>query len=112
MTARKPRLETLNSGRLAGKSGAYEFVYKDGKPHDVWYVGGVCGEQAHDTVVTLDFLDPSLRYEAVLYADAPLADYETAPQAYTITRSEVGAGDTINVHMARSGGFGLSLRSL
>ena len=46
VTARKPRLETLNSGRLTGKSGAYEFVYKDVKAHDVWYVGGVCGEQA------------------------------------------------------------------
>ncbi len=112
VTARKPRLETLNSGRLSGKSGAWEFVYKDGKPHDVWYVGGVCGEQAHEASVSLDFLDPGLRYEAILYADAPEADYETAPQAYVITRSEVGAGDTVNVHMARSGGFGLSLRSL
>ena len=111
VTARKPRLETLNSGRLSGKSSAYEFVYAGGQAHDVWFVGGVCGEQAHEAVVSLDFLTPGVAYEAILYADAPDADYETAPQAYTITRSEVNASDTLRIQMARSGGFGLSLRS-
>ena len=112
VTARKPRMETLNSGRLSGKSGAYQFVYKDGKPHDVWYVGGVCGEQEHEATVTLDFLKPDVRYEAVLYADAPGTDYENEPQGYVITRSVVGAGDTMKVRMARGGGFALSLRSV
>ena len=112
VTARKPRLETLNSGRLSGRSGAYQFVYKDGRPHDVWYVGGVCGEQEHEAVVSLDFLNPNVRYEATLYADAPEADYETAPQAYVITSSEVTSTDTLRIRMARSGGFALSLRSI
>ena len=112
VTARKPRLETLNSGRLSGKSGAYEFVYKDGKAHDVWFVGGVCGEQAHEATVTLDFLQSGVSYEAVLYADGPDADYETSPQSYVITRSVVSSNDVFKVKMARSGGFGLSLRSL
>ena len=103
VTARKPRLETLNSGRLAGRSGAWEFVYSGGKAHDVWFVGGVCGENRHEARVALDFLKPGVRYEATLYADGPDADYETAPQSYTITKS---------VQMARSGGFGLSLRSV
>ncbi len=111
VTARKPRLETLNSGRLSGKSSAYEFVYAGGREHDVWFVGGVCGEQAHEAVVSLDFLTPGVEYEAVLYADAPDADYETKPQAYSITRSSFTASDTLRVQMARSGGFGLSLRS-
>ena len=111
VTARKPKLATLNSGRLSGKSGAYEFVYKDGKAHDVWFIGGVCGEQAREATVALDFLTPGVSYEAVLYADAPEADYETAPQAYTITRSVVTSSDVLNIKMARSGGFGLSLRS-
>ncbi|MBO6168951.1 MAG: glycoside hydrolase family 97 protein [Bacteroidales bacterium] len=131
--ARKPRIETLNKaaegvaslpdGKKDMLSGAARFVYalpesataRDlvvAKARDVWYVGGVCGEKAHEATVKLDFLDPSLTYEAVLYADAPDADYETAPQAYTITRSQVKASDIIKVRMARSGGFALSLRSL
>ncbi len=112
VTARKPRLETLNSGRLCGKSGAYEFVYAGGKAHDVWFVGGVCGEQAHESSVSLDFLEPGKSYEAVLYADGPDADYESAPQSYVITRSVVSSKDVFQVKMARSGGFALSLRSL
>ena len=112
VTARHPNLATLNSGRLSGHSSVYDFVYKDGKPHDVWYVGGICGEQARDVSVKLDFLQPGLKYEATLYADAPDADYETNPQAYTITKRTVNADTVIDVHMARSGGFAVSLREL
>jgi alpha-glucosidase len=131
--ARKPRIETLNkaaqgvAGLPDGKkdmlSGAARFVYalpegatardlKGARARDVWYVGGVCGENAHETTVALDFLDPAPKYEAVLYADAPDADYDTAPQAYTISRSTVTSADSISVRMARGGGFALSLREL
>ena len=112
VTARHPNLATLNSGRLSGHSSVYDFVYKDGKPHDVWYVGGICGEKARDVSVKLDFLQPGLKYEATLYADAPDADYETNPQAYTITKRTVDAATVLDVHMARSGGFAISLREL
>ena len=110
VTARHPKLSTLNAGRLSGTSGAYDFVYAGGRPHDVWYVGGVCGENAHETTFKLDFLKPGVSYEATLYADAPDADYETNPQAYTITHSTVTSADVLTVRMARSGGFGLTLR--
>ncbi|MBQ1708242.1 MAG: glycoside hydrolase family 97 protein [Bacteroidales bacterium] len=112
VTARHPNLATLNSGRLSGHSSVYDFVYKDGKPHDVWYVGGICGEKARDVSVKLDFLQPGLKYEATLYADAPDADYATNPQAYTITKRTVDSDTVIDVHMARSGGFAVSLREL
>ena len=111
VTARHPKLSSLNSGRLSGTSGAYDFVYAGGRMHDVWYVGGVCGENAHETSFALDFLTPGVTYEATLYADAPDADYAAKPQAYTITKSEVTSADTLTVKMARSGGFGLTLRS-
>ena len=133
VTARKPRLETLNSaaagvsslpdGKKDVLSNAARFVYAlpEGatardlartKARDVWYVGGICGEDASEVSVPLDFLTPGVDYEAILYADAPEADYETAPQAYTITKSTLTSGDTFKVRMARSGGFALSLRSV
>ena len=110
ITARHPKLATLNSGRLSGHSSVYDFVYQDGKPRDVWYVGGITDENARDVSVKLDFLQPGLQYEAILYADAPDADYETNPQAYTITKRTVDASTVLDIHMARSGGFALSLR--
>jgi hypothetical protein len=116
-------LASLPDGKKDCLSSAARFVYglpesatardlAKAKAHDVWYVGGVCGEDAREVSVALDFLTPGVRYEAVLYADGPDADYETAPQSYTITRSELTASDTLTVRMARSGGFALSLRSL
>jgi len=112
VTARHPKLSTLNSGRLSGRSGAYEYVYKGGKPHDVWYVGGVCGEQAREVSVPMDFLMPGKTYEAIIYADGPDADYETAPQSYVISHARLSSDDCFTVRMARSGGFAMSLREL
>ena len=112
VTARHPKYATLNSGRLSGRSSVYDFVYKDGRPHDVWYVGGITGEDAREVAVKLDFLEPGLSYEATVYADTPDADYETNPQAYTITKQVVDNSTTLNIRMARSGGFAVSLRSL
>ena len=132
VTARHPKLSTLNAAAESTATlpdakkdmvtGAAKFVYalpegataKDlakAAPRDVWYVGGVCGENAHETTFSLDFLTPGVVYEATLYADAPDADYETKPQAYTITKRDVTSADSITVQMARSGGFGLTLRS-
>ena len=83
---------------------------KGGHPHDVWYIGGITDETAREVTVALDFLQPGLTYEAVIYADAPDADFETNPQAYTITTRDVTSADSLTVWMARSGGFGVTLR--
>ena len=133
VTARHPKLSTLNKaaegvatlrdGKKDMLSGAARFVYglpetatardlEGAFPHDVWYVGGITDEQARDVSVRLDFLLPGVRYEAVIYADAPEADFETNPQAYTITRRDVTSETVLDLHMARSGGFAISLRSL
>ena len=111
VTARHPKMSTLNSGRFSGKSGVWEFVHPDGVEHDVWYVGGVTDENAREVSVKLDFLQPGVRYEAIVYADAPDADYEKNPQAYTITRQTVTCETVLNLRMARGGGFAVSLRA-
>ena len=79
---------------------------------DVWYVGGITDESARDITVALDFLQPKVKYEAVIYADGPDADFETNPQSYTITRKTVTSKSKLNLHMARSGGFAISLREI
>jgi hypothetical protein len=104
-------MSTLNAGRLAGKSGAWEFANPDGQPRDVWFLGGVTDENARTFNVKLDFLAPGVQYEATIYADAPDADFETNPQAYTITRQTVTSETTLELRMARAGGFAVSLRA-
>ncbi len=133
VTARHPKLATLNSsqegvasladGKKNAVSGAAKFVYALGenataadlakaKAHDVWYVGGITDENERTVSVKLDFLKPGVKYEATLYADAPDADFETNPKAYTITKSTVDSNSVVDVRMARSGGFALSLREI
>ena len=112
ITARHPKMATLNAGRLSGHSGQWEFAHPDGKEHDVWYVGGITDENAREVAVKLDFLPAGVKYEATIYADAPDADFETNPQAYTITRQTVTSETTLSLRMARAGGFAVSLRAL
>ena len=111
ITARHPKMSSLNSGRLTGKSSAWEFANPDGKEHDVWFLGGVTDENVRTFDVKLDFLTPGVQYEATIYADAPDADYETNPKAYTITRQTVTSDTSLNLRMARAGGFAVSLRA-
>ena len=111
INARHPKMSSLNSGRLSGKSSAWEFANADGKEHDVWFLGGVTDENARSFNVKLDFLSPGVQYEATIYADAPDADYETNPKAYTITRQTVTCETVLDLRMARAGGFAVSLRS-
>ena len=112
ITARHPKMSTLNAGRLSGQSGQWEFAHPDGKERDVWYLGGITDENAREVAVPLTFLPAGVKYEATIYADAPDADYETNPQAYTITRQTVTSETTLELRMARAGGFAVSLRAL
>ncbi len=131
ITARHPKLSTLNkaaegvSALKDGKKNAINsvtrFVYAlpddataadlvGAKPRDVWYVGGITDEQSRKVNLKLDFLKPGTKYEAIIYADAPDADYQTNPQAYTITRKTVNHKTVLKLKMARAGGFAISLR--
>jgi hypothetical protein len=133
ITARHPKLSTLNksaesTATLADAkkdmvTNAARFVYalpddataadlRQASPRDVWYVGGITDEHAREVRVKLDFLKPGMKYEATIYADAPDADYETNPQAYTITRKTVTSKTVLKLRMARAGGFAVSLRSV
>ena len=137
VTARHPKTSTLNKAaegvaKLAdGKkdmvSNAAKFVYAlpddatiedlwHAEPHDVWYVGGITDENAREVTVKLDFLQPGVKYEATIYADADNAsgipDEHYNAQAYTITKKTVTNKSELKVRMAPCGGFAVSLRSL
>ena len=133
VTARHPKLSTVNKaaegvaqlpdGKKDMVSGAAKFIYalpegataadlNGAKARDVWYVGGINDDHAREVSFKLDFLKPGVKYEATIYADAKDADYETNPQAYTITRKKVTAKTLMKIRMARAGGFGITIREM
>ena len=98
-----------DSRYLEAEPADYITVARKAKGTDNWFVGGKCDEQGHEAVVKLDFLDKGRKYDCTIYADARDAHYETNPQAYTITRKVVKAGQTLKVKEAPGGGFAMSL---
>lgn len=138
VTARHPKLSTLNKaaeglaqlpdGKKNVINSATRYVYaipdtaqlstfnfQLSTPHDVWYVGGITDENAREVSVKLDFLQPGVTYEAVIYSDAkdacglPGDNYN--PQAYTITKKNVTSKSVLKLRMAPCGGFAVEMRS-
>ena len=52
------------------------------------------------------------KYEATIYEDGKDADYVKNPQAYHIYKKVVTNGSKIKVHLARSGGYAISLKPI
>ena len=98
-----------DSKYLEAEPGDYITVARKAKGTNNWFIGGKCDENAHKSVVKLDFLDKGRTYDCTIYADAPDADYEKNPKAYVITHRTVKKGDVLKLMQARGGGFAVSL---
>ena len=98
-----------DSRYLEAEPADYITVARKAKGTDNWFVGGKCDENGHTAIVKLDFLDKGRQYDCTIYADAKNAHYETNPQAYTITKKVVKAGQTLKLQEAPGGGFAISL---
>jgi hypothetical protein len=98
-----------DSRYLEAEPGDYITVARKAKGTDNWFIGGKCDENGHQSVIKLDFLDKGRQYDCTIYADAKDAHYEHNPQAYTITKRVVKAGQTLKLQEAPGGGFAISL---
>ena len=94
---------------IEAEPGDYITIARQAKGSSNWFVGGITDENARTSQFTLDFLEPGKLYVATLYADAKDADYQINPTAYQIHKGLVSSKTKMNIRMARSGGFALSL---
>lgn len=94
---------------LEAEPGDYITVARKAKGTENWFVGGITDEHARTSAFVLDFLEPGRQYVATLYADAEDADFEKNATAYRIRKDIVTNKSKMNVKLARSGGFALSL---
>lgn len=97
---------------LDAEPGEFIVVARQDKNSDAWYAGGVTNGDARGYNLKLSFLEPGVRYEATVYADAPDADCYDNPEAYVITRDTVTSEMTLPMTMARGGGFAISFKPL
>lgn len=98
-----------NSKYLEAEPGDYITVARKAKGTENWFVGGITDENPRTSLFTLDFLEPGKKYVATLYSDGKDADFIQNPTAYKIKKGIVTSKNKMNVRLARSGGFALSL---
>ena len=96
---------------LAGAIGDYAVIARQERGGEDWYLGAVTDARARDVTVDLDFLGEG-RFEAQIYRDGEAADYESDPYDLVTETREVGADDSLDIPMARSGGMAVRFRRL
>ena len=68
-----------------------------------WFIGGMTGDAPYAAPVTLDFLAPGRRYTATIFRDAETESDGFRPAVKEVR--PVKAGDSLNLAMAKAGGF-------
>ena len=94
------------SEALQGEVGEWIAVVR--RSGDRYFYGATTDETSREVVQPLSFLKEGVTYEATIYADAPDASWESNPYAYAITRQRVTSEDTLNFHLATSGGVAVT----
>ncbi len=97
---------------LAAEPGDYINTARKAKNSENWFVGGVTDENARDFTVDFSFLDKNKKYEATIYEDGKDADYINNPQSYHIYKKTVTSSTKLPVHLARSGGYAISIKPI
>lgn len=90
----------------------YITVARQDKNSDDWYVGAITDNDPRKAVVSLDFLPVGAKYEAMVYEDAPGADWKENPQAYRIRSQKVDAKSKLKLNLASGGGAAVRLKKI
>ena len=95
---------------LDAEPAEYIVAARRGKGTQDWFVGGITNDQARDYDLSFSFLPDGRRYVATVYRDSDTADCDTNPESYVIEYKAVDSNSHLKLHMARGGGFAITLR--
>ena len=94
---------------LEAEPGDYITTARKAKGTNNWFIGNTSDENGHQSNIKLSFLAAGKKYNAIIYADAADAHYETNPQAYTIKKMVVTNKSVLSLKVAPGGGFAVSI---
>jgi alpha-glucosidase len=94
---------------LNGEVGDYVTMARKDRAGDDWYLGAITDEQARSLRVSLGFLDDGRRYTATIYRDGAGAAFDGDRHALRIETRPVSRLDTIELALARGGGFAMRI---
>jgi hypothetical protein len=101
-----------NSIYLEAEPGDYVTVARKTKGKETWFLGAITDENARTSEVKLDFLTPSKKYKATVYADAANADWKNNPIAYQIKTMTVTSKSKLKLILAAGGGTAVSFEPI
>jgi len=93
---------------LQAEPGNYLIISRKAKNSPNWFLGAITDEQARNFTQPLSFLDPSKKYVAKIYHDAPDADWQKNPIAYVIDSFIVDSKTNLRITLAAGGGTAIS----
>lgn len=105
-------VDWADSKYLEAEPNQYITVARLDKNSDDWYVGAITDDKARKTRIDLSFLPKGKKFEAVIYEDAPDADWKSNPQAYRIRKVKVDSRSHLNLKLAPGGGTAIQLKAL
>ncbi|MBN1116572.1 MAG: glycoside hydrolase family 97 protein [Bacteroidales bacterium] len=97
---------------LEAKIGDYLTTVRKDKNSDDWYLGSITDENARQTKIELNFLEPGAEYMATIYGDADDAAFDTNPEAYKIDSLKVNSQTTLDINIAPGGGCAIQFKKL
>ena len=92
-----------------GRIGEYITVARRDRGSDNWYVGTITGENARDTELALNFLEPGVEYTAKIFADGEGADYVSNPTALVVEEIDVNSDTVLPLKLAKGGGAAIMI---
>lgn len=94
---------------LNGEVGDFVTIAREERETGNWFIGSITDENPRTIKVTLDFLDPGITYNAVMYADGDKAHWDENPADIKITKQEVHNQTDLTLNLAPGGGFAISI---
>jgi len=94
---------------IAAEPGDYLTIARKEKGTDNWFIGAITDEEARSATIALDFLDPGIKYTAVLYLDGKDAHWQKNPMAYRIRKGLVTGKSVLGMALAAGGGAAVSI---
>jgi hypothetical protein len=95
---------------LEAEPGDYIVTARKQKGKETWYIGAITDENKRDVQVNFNFLIPNKTYVVTIYADAPEADWQANPMAYSIQNYTVTSKTILKLKLAAGGGAALAVK--
>jgi alpha-glucosidase len=101
-----------DSRLIEGAVGEYAVIARQAREGEAWYLGGVTDDSPRKVSIPLDFLSSDTEYVARIWEDGAGADgLGKDRHAMNVREITVRRGDTLQVAMARAGGFAIEIKS-